>query len=120
MLSSKPSWQDYASEGVLKRSPTPDKNGVFEAKIEGHEAVVRALKMNEEYYKKQAKYSEARTSSKPRVAMLDSRGRPRHVIEAHAERAEKKGYRLIEGRKPTKRYVNGVWYRRVGKDWVPE
>lgn len=120
VISSKPSWSDYAAEGVLKDSPIEREDGTFEASVNGHEAVVKMLQMNEEHYQKQARYSEARTAEKPRVAMVDSRGRRRYVVEAHAERAENKGYRLVPVRKPTLRYMHGQWYRRVGNDWVPE
>ena len=120
VIASKPSWNDYAAEWVLKESPVEKPDGTFEARINGHEAVVRMLQMNEEHYRKQAAYSEARSSEKPRVTMLDSRGRVRRVFEGHAERAEQKGYRTVPTRKPTLRYVGGVWYRRVGNDWVPE
>lgn len=35
-----------------------------------------------------------------------------------ARMAARQGLKPHEARRPTRRYVDGVWYRRSGKDWV--
>ena len=44
------------------------------------------------------------------------------LVAAHpnkaARMAARQGLRPFESRRPNLRYVDGVWYRRVGKDWV--
>lgn len=35
-----------------------------------------------------------------------------------ARMAARQGLKPHESRRPSRRYINGVWYRRIGKDWV--
>ena len=46
------------------------------------------------------------------------------LVPAHPSKAKliaaRQGLRAYESRRPSRKYINGVWYRRVGKDWVSE
>lgn len=69
-------------------------------------AVARALRKNGEI---------------PKVRMRHpANGEVKEVAAVHAPRLEKEGLREVNGRRATHRQVDGRWYRRVGREWVPE
>ena len=44
----RPQWDDYVAEGIIPSVPQPDADGKVRVKVEGHDNVVKMLKMNEE------------------------------------------------------------------------
>lgn len=97
IASSKPSWDDYVSEGVVSHAPEPGQDGYQDAQVHGHDAVVRMLEMNREHYMKQAQYSERHYAEKPRVEIRGRGGEKKQVLEHMAERSERKHWRPRTG-----------------------
>jgi hypothetical protein len=56
----------------------------------------------------------------PKVRMRHPSGEIREVAEGVAAAAEKQGMRWAPSRKATHIWRDGVWYRREGREWVPE
>lgn len=75
--------EDYVSEGVIDHMPEEDANGHIDVRIEGHDNVVRALQMNEEFRRYEAEHFDARVSapirSDRREAHEEARARKHHV-----------------------------------------
>lgn len=65
---SKPSVDDYISEGVLDSMPEEDAQGQIDVKVQGHDKVVRMLQMNEEFRRKESDYFDNLRDSKKKAA----------------------------------------------------
>lgn len=85
----RPSVEDYVSEGVIDHMPEVDANGQIDCKIEGHENVVRALQMNEEYRRYESNHMDSRAES-PRL-----RQKREERAEAQARKRWRPGRKTI-------------------------
>ena len=82
----RPSVEDYVSEGVLPHMPEVDDEGQVNCRIEGHENVVRALKMNEEANRLEAEHFDARHESPLKRAYREEK-EERRARKFHRPRA---------------------------------
>ena len=90
--SHKPTWEDYVAEGVLDHAPEPGPDGVAEAKVEGHDRVVRMLKMNERFRNLESDLGDKTFSRIPKAKIRGVGGQIQHVPEREAERRERKHF----------------------------
>ena len=81
----------------------------------------RMVEMMRDRNEKAREVSLARDARSEKVAYIASDGHVSHVSpQDEHEVARKGGKPIIRWGRPSLRHMDGRWWRRVGKDWVPE
>lgn len=101
--------------GVIKDNP----DGTWTASLSGLKQTRALAEANRPWARAADEAMRSRSASQPVEYLKRPDGALVAVHPKKAARmAARQGLRPHESRRPTRRYINGVWYRREGKDWV--
>jgi hypothetical protein len=121
-----PSWKDVAAIAGTDECLKPDASGEITVNLDldpsteaGRKRRGAYMEMMSAHVEREKERCSRYNGTADRVVMKNPATGERVAVDrSRAVQAESKGLRVVEGRKATHRWINGVWYRRDGKRWV--